>query len=348
MATVASPEKSTLGQAAASIQQPPSPERILETFFGPQKAFVLKAAVDLDVFTAMAEGPVDVPSIAKHSKASERGIRILCDFLTVHGFLVKEGATYSLAPDSAAFLSRKSPTFMGSVGGFIISDYLMDRARAIKDSIVRGRTAVEQDFDSESPMWVEFAKHMAPMMFMPAQLVAQALAGKAEKILDIAAGHGLYGILLAQHNPGAQVYAVDWKGVVHYAQENAQKMGIGEQYHLIPGSAFEVEFGSDFDVVLIPNFLHHFDAATNTKLLQKVKAALKSGGRVAIVEFVPNDDRVSPPIPAAFSMTMLAGTESGDAYTFAELSSILERAGFNDIQRKDLAPTPATLVMATA
>ena len=61
------------------------------------------------------------------------------------------------------------------------------------------------------------------------------------------------------------------------------------------GDAFTVDWGTGYDVALMTNFLHHFDAATCTTLLKKVAASLKPGGRIAVLEFVPNEDRISPP-----------------------------------------------------
>ena len=124
-------------------------------------------------------------------------------------------------------------------------------------------------------MWVEFARSMAPMMQMPAELIAKMFAGsKPMKVLDISAGHGVYGIAFAKHNPNAKVVGLDWANVLEVAKENAAKAGVADRYSTIPGSAFEVDFGSGYDIVLIPNFLHHFDPATNEKLLRKVHAAL--------------------------------------------------------------------------
>jgi ubiquinone/menaquinone biosynthesis C-methylase UbiE len=184
---------------------------------------------------------------------------------------------------------------------------------------------------------VTFARAMMPVIRMPSQMMAAELrkGGEAHKVLDIAAGHGMYGISVAKENPSAQVYAADWKNVLEVAKANAQAMGVGDRHHLIPGSAFETDFGSDYDLVLIPNFLHHFDVPTCTAFLKKVRAALKPGGRAAILEFMPNDDRVSPPMAAAFSMIMLVNTPSGDAYTFAEIESMAKNAGF---ARTELSP----------
>jgi 2-polyprenyl-3-methyl-5-hydroxy-6-metoxy-1,4-benzoquinol methylase len=188
--------------------------------------------------------------------------------------------------------------------------------------------------EPENPDWVKFAKAMMPLMHMPAQLMAAELrkGGEAHKVLDIAAGHGIFGIAVGKQNPGAQIYGADWKNVLEVASKNAQAMGVGERYHLIPGSAFESDFGGGYDVVLVPNFLHHFDASTCTSFMRKVHGALTPGGRAAIVEFVPNADRVTPPSAAAFSMMMLSSTPSGDAYTFAEIESISRNAGFARVE----------------
>ena len=120
---------------------------------------------------------------------------------------------------------------------------------------------------------------------------------------------------------------------------------MADRYTKLPGSAFEVEYGGPYDAVLLTNFLHHFDPPTNVGLLKKVHAALKPGGRAATLEFVPNEDRVSPPMSASFSMTMLASTASGDAYTFPELEGMYRDAGFTNIAAHPIAPSPHTVVV---
>jgi ubiquinone/menaquinone biosynthesis C-methylase UbiE len=167
------------------------------------------------------------------------------------------------------------------------------------------------------------------------------------KVLDIAAGHGLFGITIAQHNPQAEIVAVDWPSVLAVATEHARAAQVQERYRTVAGDAFKVEVPDGFDVALVTNFLHHFDPATCTSFLAKVRRALKPGGRVALLEFVPNPDRVTPPMAARFSLTMLAGTPSGDAYTFAELQEQLEGAGFRNVSAHAL-PTPQTILLAHA
>jgi 2-polyprenyl-3-methyl-5-hydroxy-6-metoxy-1,4-benzoquinol methylase len=318
------------GQPAASSQ--PTPEHIFEILNGYQQSAALKAAIELDVFTAIAEGNQDVASIARKCSAAERGVRILCDFLAVGGLLTKREGKYGLAPDAAMFLSRKSPAYMGSVYKFLLSPDSLANIGELTTTIKNGTIADrEGSTKPENPIWVEFARSMAPMMAMPAEVIAKTIGaadGKKWKVLDIAAGHGLFGVAVARNNPNAEIVALDWPAVLEVAKENAAAAGVANRYRTLPGSAFDVDYGTDYDVILLTNFLHHFDVPTNEKLLRKVQAALKPGGRAVALEFVPNADRISPPMSAKFSMVMLAMTVSGDAYTFVEYQKMFANAGF--------------------
>jgi SAM-dependent methyltransferase len=329
----------------------PTPDLFWQTMSGYQQSAALKAAVELNIFTAIADGSRTAGEIAQVCGASERGTRILCDALTVMGFLTKTGNEYSPTESTAIFLNRKSPAYLGSALDFIMSPYLRHAFDDLSNA-VRNGGAPEVGNDSlgpESPMWVTFAKAMMPLMFPPAQRIADQIgfdADKEIKVLDIAAGHGIFGITVAQKYPNAQIYAADWANVLTVATENAQKFAVGDRHHLIPGSAFDTDFGEGYDVVLVTNFLHHFDPPTNEKLLKKINAALKEDGKVMTLEFVPNDDRVSPPTEAMFSLVMLADTPAGDAYTFAELKTMFEHSGFSRNEHIPLTPLPQHLVVS--
>ena len=322
-----------------AVHQQPTPERFFNIVNAYQQTEAIKAAIELQIFTAIAAGNTTAAMIAKRCEAAERGVRILCDFLTVHGFLTKEGMQYGLAPDSALFLNKQSPAYVGSAIEFLLAPSLLEAHTHLTEAVRRGGTALGAGImlEAENPDWVKFANGMMPMMYKPSEVIAAELrkGGEAHKVLDIAAGHGIFGISVAKQNPEAHIYASDWKNVLEVAQKNAEKMGVANRYHLLPGDAFETDFGSGYDVALITNFLHAFDAPTCTKLLRKVHAALTPKGRAVIVTFVPNADRISPPTAADFSLMMLAVTPSGDAYTFAELESMSKAAGF---ARAELSP----------
>jgi 2-polyprenyl-3-methyl-5-hydroxy-6-metoxy-1,4-benzoquinol methylase len=331
---------------------PPSPVQIFNTIQGYQRAFALKAAVDLDLFTAIAKGSRTAAEIAKNCNAAERGIRIMSDALVVMGFLTKSGNSYSLTPDTAFFLDSRSPAYLGLAFSFLLHPSQLAHFEHLGTAARKGGTPDEQGtLAPNDPIWIEFAKGMAPMMMPAAQTMAGLLAGElssrpSTKILDIAASHGLFGITIAQKLPKAHIYALDWANVLEVAKDNAAQQGLADRYHLLPGSAFDVDYGTGFDAVLITNLLHHFDPSKNEKMLKKAHAALNPGGQVLILEFVPNDDRVSPPVPAMFSLTMLGSTPKGDAYTLAEYATMCHNAGLETPRLVPLEPMPQSLVVA--
>jgi ubiquinone/menaquinone biosynthesis C-methylase UbiE len=327
-----------------------TPERIFETLNAYQKTAALKTAIELDVFSAIADGATTHASIAKRCQSSERGIRILCDYLAINGFLTKNGQEYALADDSAVFLNRRSPAYLGAAANFLALPEIMNLYQDLT-AIVRAGTSLQGEKSTAEPdssKWVEFARSMSGLQRITAAALAETLdasAGEKWKVLDVAAGHGVFGVTIAKQNPNAEIFALDWPEVLKVAHENAKAAGVAARHHHLPGSAFEVDFGKDYDIVLLTGFLHHFDPQTIDTILRKAHAALKPRGRVVTVEFVPNEDRVSPPAPAAFSMIMLGTTRAGDAYPYSEYDRMFRKAGFtlNELRR---SPGPQSFIIS--
>jgi SAM-dependent methyltransferase len=329
----------------------PSPVQMFQTLTAYQDTGALKAALDLDLFTAIGEKGATAAELATRCEAAERGIRILSDYLTVLGFLEKKADRYHLTRDSATFLARNSPAYAGGAAEFLLGDHLTQAFANVAAAVRKGGTVLANggSMAPEHPMWLSFARGMSWMMMPGAQALAEIAAldpTRATKVLDISASHGIWGLSFAQHNPRTRVVALDWAPVLQIAWENAQRMRLTARFSMIEGSAFEVDFGRDYDVILLPNFLHHFDPPACVHLLRKCHAALRENGRVAIVEFVPNPDRVSPPDAATFSLVMLVSTERGDAYTFAEFEQMLRDAGFTSIEQHSLPPGISTAIIA--
>jgi predicted nicotinamide N-methyase len=336
---------------SSPAMQQPSPQLFFQTINAYQRTEALKAAIELEVFTAIAEGKATVAEMARRCEASERGVRILCDYLCMMGFLGKDGIRYSLTHDSAIFLDKRSPAYLGGITEFMLSQELTAGFNDLAAAVRKGGTVIPDDgtVAPDNPIWVKFARAMGAMMSMPAQLIAQMIDEKADRklrILDIAAGHGLFGLAFAARNPQVEIVALDWPNVLEVAKENAERAGVSDRYSTLPGSAFDVDFGAGYDLVLLTNFLHHFDPPTCETLLRKVHAALADGGRAVTLEFVPNDDRISPPEAAGFSLVMLGNTPSGDAYTFAELERMATNAGFSLSEIHPLPPTFEQVVVS--
>jgi 2-polyprenyl-3-methyl-5-hydroxy-6-metoxy-1,4-benzoquinol methylase len=328
----------------------PSLELFFQTLSAYQRTEALKAAIELDLFTAIGEGNRKPAALAARCGASERGIRILCDYLVTIGILMKTDGNYDLTPDSAMFLDKRAPTYVGSAVRFLGSPMITDNFRNLADAVRKGGTASGEGTTApEHPVWIDFARAMAPVQGLPARLLVE-LAGPGlppnPRILDIAAGHGVFGIAFAQRYPEARVTALDWANVLEVAKENATKAGVANRYRTIAGSALEADYGGSYDLVLVTNFLHHFSPATCEDLLRRVRAALADKGRVLVLDFVPNADRVSPTVAAQFSLTMLAGTAEGDAYTYPEFQKMFANAGFPETTLHPLPPTFYSALMS--
>ncbi|MBI2688629.1 MAG: methyltransferase domain-containing protein [Acidobacteria bacterium] len=324
-----------------------SPEKIFGMMQAHVQTAALKGGIDLGLFTAIGEGNTTVPAIAARCGASERGIRILCDYLAIAGLLTKENGSYGLSPDAAAFLDRRSRMYMGGAVAFMNHAMHFNAAANVAETVRTGTTILNgrEYLDIENHVWVEFAKGMAPMMFPAAQYMAAQLESP-RRLLDIAAGHGIFGVVAAARYPELHIDALDWPAVLTVAAENAQGFGVADRWHATPGNALEMEFATGYDAVYLTNFLHHFDAAECTKILAKCRAALRPGGILATLEFVPNPDRVTPIACAAFSMTMLLNTPAGDAYTMAELEAMLHSAGFASNVLHDVPNSPERLLIS--
>lgn len=314
----------------------------MDTVWAFMRSSAIKAAIELEVFTHIEDGAETAAAIADRSKAAERGIRILCDGLTVMGFLEKKQGRYRLTADTAAFLSRKSPAYMGDTIGFLQAPHMLaafaDFTNAVKSG---GHVLTEKgNTETEAEAWVDFARSMGALQRPVAAELAAMIERKTNEsieVLDVAAGHGVYGITVAQKFPKATITALDWEPVLAVARENAAKAGVLGRFRTIGGDAFRVRLGGPYDVVLLPNFLHHFSPKQCTVFLKRIAAVLKDDGVVLTFEHMPEEDRTSPAPAVMFALTMLATTPEGDAYTVAEYSRMFADAGIPNTEVRALS-----------
>ena len=329
--------------------RPLNPAIIFESINAYQHSAALAAAIHLELFTYIGAGKRTVSDLAKAAQASERGVRILCDYLTIDGFLTKNGIEYGLSPEAAVFLDKNSPAYFGCAVKFMLDPKITEPYRDLAEVVRQGRTTMPGagTVSPNNEVWVTFARQMAPMAMPNAQELAARFAGTGPlRVLDVAAGHGLFGIVIAKQNPEAQITAVDWEQVLAVARENAAKFDVTERHTTIAGDAFTTEFAGPYDLVLLTNILHHFSATDCERLIRRAHAALRPGGTCVTLDFVPNEDRVSPPVPAEFALMMLGTTAEGDAYTFAEYERMFRVAGFTRCELVPLQKSPQSLLVS--
>ncbi len=328
-----------------------NPGKIFETLNAHQQSAALRGAIELGLFTQIAAGHCTADRLAEACHADARAIRILCDFLVVHEFLAKQDGQYQLSPVAAEFLDQGSPKYMGSIARFINCEDQLVAFRDIAEVVRRGTTLLAQrgTTDTEYDGWVEFARSMVPMI-MPAAKFIGSLAAELKpgttRVLDVAAGHGMFGISVAQANSQATIVSLDWENVLVVANENAIAAGVRDRVSMLAGDATRIEYGSGFDLVLLTNFLHHFDRTTCESVMTKVGNCLHDDGCVITLEFVPNEDRVSPPTAASFALTMLGTTPAGDAYTFSDYDSMWKSTGFTQNELVEMPNSPQRLIVS--
>jgi 2-polyprenyl-3-methyl-5-hydroxy-6-metoxy-1,4-benzoquinol methylase len=306
-----------------------TPLTFMEAVNGLQKSAVARAAIELDIFSHIARGRGTVESIAAATQASAKGVRVLLDALTVLRLLHKLDNRYHLTDESALFLDRQSPRYMGDSVQFALSPFMIDAFLNFTQAVRAGGhvATTAGTMEAEHEVWVEYARAMLPIA-MPQAVATAELAGRVTSVLDIAAGHGMFGIQMLIRNPDARCVAIDWPAVLEFAAANATQAGVAARWQALPGDAFAVDPGHGFDAILLPNFLHHFSVPDCAAMLRRMHAAMLPHGRLFVVEMVPNDNRVTPSAPAWFATMMLASTPSGDAYTLPEYTAMLQEAGF--------------------
>jgi SAM-dependent methyltransferase len=333
-----------------SASVPVTPERIMQFAWGYVPTFVLEAAVRHRIFDVLDAGPKTVKETATATGASERGLRIIMNVLVGLNFLSKDGARYALMPESAAFLVSTKPGFQGGMLKHT-SGQLIPKWLKLNDIVASGKpSAAVNEEGAGSEFFQQFVVDIFPMSYPSATVLAKHLAlgdsGDAVRVLDLAAGSGVWSIALAQSSKRVAVTVVDWVGVLPATRETVARFGLTDRYTFVAGDLALADFGSGHNVATLGHILHSEGETRSRNLLQKTFEALVPGGTIAIGEFLVNADRTGPVMPLMFAANMLVNTHDGDTYSFEEIGSWLTEAGFTNARLLD-APGPSPLILAT-
>jgi ubiquinone/menaquinone biosynthesis C-methylase UbiE len=327
---------------------PPSPKRIMEMTWGFAPPLILEAAIRCRVFDVLDAGPLTIAELASKTSCSPRGLRAICNALVALRFLTSAGGRYSTTAESSAFLVTTKPMFSGGIllhaGRQLVKPWLW-----LAEIVRTGTPAARVEGQDEgAAFFADFVSDIFNMSAGAAMALGASMADRFKKptrVLDIAAGSGVWGIMLAKASPAVSVTAVDWPGVIPVTKKIAARHGVADRFSYVEGNMHEVQFGTGFDLATLGHILHSEGAAGSEKLIKKVHAALAPGGTIAIAEFIPNEDRCDPPIPLMFAVNMLVNTSDGDTFTMKEITAWLTGAGFTNVRQFD-APGPSPLVLA--
>lgn len=326
-------------------------ERLQELGFAYAPPLIISAAVSNKVFDALQNGAKTVEQVSKQTGASVRGLRAIMDALVGLELLKKDRkGKYSLTPESEAFLISNKP---GTVAGFFSSilPQLNSRWLRLSDAVRDGRPVVAVNEETEgTEFFSQLVENIIPMSYGGAQKLADHLKVSKTKdqlrVLDLAAGSGIWGIALAEKSPRVRVAAVDWAGMIPTTKQITRKFGVSDRFEFIGGDLLEANFGNGYDIATLGHILHSEGEQRSRQLLKKTFGALKPGGTIAIAEWLVNDRRTEPTHSLMFAVQMVVNTERGDTFSFNEIKSWLEDAGFKQVRKLE-APGPSPLILAT-
>jgi ubiquinone/menaquinone biosynthesis C-methylase UbiE len=329
---------------------PVTPERILQFAWGYVPPLVLEAAIHHRVFDVLDGGPKTIIEMQKETGASERGLAAVMHALVGMDLLAKDKqGKFTLTPESSTFLVSTKPGFHG---GMIRhgSEQLIPKWLHLNRVVETGQP--EKSVNEEkagAEFFQEFVNDILPLSFPAAQTLSRHLVengGAAARVLDLAAGSGVWGIALAQASEQVRVTAFDWPEVLSVTRKTVARFGLSERFSFLAGDLQKADFGSGYTVATLGHILHSEGEQRSRALIKKTFAALAPGGTIAIAEFLVSPDRTGPVNGLFFAVNMLVNTDCGGTFSFEEISGWLREAGFTNARTLD-APGPSPLILAT-
>jgi len=317
--------------------QPNDRKRVLDILWGFAECRVLIAAVELDIFTAIAKGHNTAKAVAAQSEVSERGVRILLNALTSMEFLSKKRSAYFLEPIAGQFLVKGRKGYMGA--NVLHAIHLWERWASLTEAVKTGTAA---DLASARERGARFFPILVEALFPINYPIAcegydQLGVGKTWKnikVLDVAGGSAPWSVPVAERDPKSRVTLLDFPEPVKVARRFVKKHKVEKQFQFIESNLWDVDWGTNqYDLIVLGHICHSEGEKKTREMIRRAFRALKPDGKLLIAEMVA-DDRCAGPgsWPLMFAVNMLVNTEEGDTFTFSEYRRWCKAAGFRSFE----------------
>jgi (2Fe-2S) ferredoxin/predicted O-methyltransferase YrrM len=319
------------------------PDDLAQTIRGFQDSRALLTAIELDAFTAVADGASAGQTAAKMG-TDPRATGMLLNALAALGLLSKHNGTFHNTPVSARYFVAGSPD--DSRAATMHTANLWRRWSTLTDCVREGTAVTRREPREVDDRWTRpfiAAMHRNARERAPHVVRAVGTVG-VRRMLDVGGGSGAYSIAFAQACAELHAEVLDRPEVLDIAQGHIDRAGLAGRVTTRVGDLRTDAFGAGFDLVLVSAICHMLGPEENSDLLRRCRHALAPDGRVVIQDFILEEDKTAPKMAALFSLNMLVGTEGGASYNESEYAEWLGEAGFREVIRVRL-PGPSGLMV---
>ena len=329
-----------------------TPDGILQLGLAFMGSRTLLTAIELGVFTELAKGPVEAKVLRQRLGLHERSTRDFFDALVALGMLRRRKTTYSNTPETALFLDRSKPSYIGG-----ILEMAGARLYGFWGSLTEGlRTGKPQNEakHSENVFATLYADPDRLRQFLAAMTgismgaaigIAQKFPWKKYKtFVDVGGAQGAVPVQVAlahKHLTGGEF---DLAAVGPVFEDYVKSFGLERRLTFTPGDFFKDALPSA-DVLVMGHILHDWNLEEKQTLLKKAYDALPKGGALIVHETIIDDDRSKNAFGLLMSLNMLIETPGGFDYTGADCKSWMKKAGFRKAFVEHLAG-PDSMVVA--
>jgi ubiquinone/menaquinone biosynthesis C-methylase UbiE len=309
---------------------------LLQLSGGYWSACALHAGVKLDLFTYLSDREYEVKELSELLAVDSRGVAMLLDALAALGFIVKNGKFYKSTGFAKELLSKKSSAYLGYI---IQHHHHLMPGWAMLDEAVRDggpvKERVSHSDDESVRECFEMGMYNLAMLMAPKIVSHIELAGRT-RLLDLGGGPGTYAIHFCKENPALEAVVYDLPTTRKFAEKTIASFGMENRIRFEDGDFIAAGIKGSYNVAWLSHVLHGEGPEGCAVMLEKVAAVLEPGGVLLVQEFILDNSKDGPVFPALFSLNMLVGTESGQAYSEDELMAMMSKAGFVDLKRIDI------------
>jgi len=332
----------------------PTPEKILQTGLAFWASKTLLSAIEMGVFTELAQGPEPFDALSGRLGLHPRGARDFLDALVALGFLARTGDRYANTPETDLFLDRAKPSYVGGIlemanhrlypfWGFLTEAL---RTGQPQNEAKTGGPGLFQTLYADPARLQQFLAAMTGISHGANMAIARAFPWKDHgTFVDVGTAQGDLASQIALANPHLKGLAFDLPEVAPIFEAYAAKLGVADRVRFVPGDFFAQPLPKA-DVVLMGHILHDWDLPTKKMLIQKAYEAVPSGGALIVYEAIIDDDRSKNAFGLMMSLNMLIETPGGFDYTGADCAGWMKEAGFSTTRVEPLVG-PDSMVIGT-